>query len=143
MPPLVKQLPDTQRPPVGHTSPWLLQPTPVEVAQQLFCPETIEPHQASIDHAHIKGLIKVWNPYASAEEQEAKIEDLLFSTRTLLGEAHCTAAVHALADTLFAEKRLTGDRTRELILDAMRTTNESMSDLLERISCPHCQEYDE
>jgi hypothetical protein len=111
-----------------------------EAAQQLFCPETVEQHQASRDRASVKRVIQMWDRHTTQWEKDEKIEHLSLHTRTLLLDARCTAAVHVLAEALVTEKKLTGDETRELIRAAIQKTQQSVPDLSDRIRCPHCEE---
>jgi hypothetical protein len=114
-----------------------------EVSQRLFCPETLLPHHAAFDQAHVTRLIGAWDRHASRHEQEEKVADLFSYTKELLAEPRCTAAIHAVAQALMREKKIPGDRVRTLIRDAMRNANLAASNLPEQIACPHCAEYDE
>jgi ATP-dependent Zn protease len=116
-----------------------------EAAQELFCPESVEPYHARSDRLQIRAYIKQWNRnYAYAGEREAKVEELYQFTRQLLMTPLCIAAVHALADALIEHKELSGDQANTTILDAIIAEARRLKlsgKEAPRIECPHCADY--
>jgi len=115
-----------------------------EVAQTLFCPESVQPHHAGLDRRAVKAQIKAWDRYANASEQEDKLESLYCDTRQLLAQPLCVAGVTALAQELVLHRQLSGERARCIIREAMaeatKRAKEAGGPPLD-LKCPHCEEY--
>lgn len=117
-----------------------------EVAQKVFCAESLEPYRPAADRVQIQSWIAGWNRYARPGEREAQIESLYLNTQQLLTAPLCAAAVDAVAEALLEHKELAGIRAHQIISEAMHTVRAAATASGERppnLNCPHCEEYGE
>lgn len=89
-----------------------------EVAQMLYCPDSIEPHHSAYDRIAVGHLMKQLLGYAYERDRQEKLEELLQETRDLLTNRQCAAAVHALAQALIEQKDISGGKATDIIVAA-------------------------
>jgi len=91
-----------------------------EVAQEKFCPGSVEPHHSRFDQFEAKHLIAEIVPIPLKGEREGMLEKLFQETRELIDEPSYSAAVEALAQALIEHKELSGKQATGIIRDAIR-----------------------
>jgi hypothetical protein len=114
-----------------------------EVAQTLFCPQSVHFEAARDDRVNIERHKKRLRNYTPLD-RAARIEELEEFTRQLLNDPLCIAYAHAIAQALLERKELSGEEVKTMMVKAKKEATLKAKESGQpppNIICPHCANY--